>query len=175
MESKNDPSRYEQNKVNMEEELGEMGSLEDGVEEKSKDDHSQCEENKEKNAEFGVNDQVHVDLKNKSGRVQRQGNWKGVDPVLFLRDEALIMSIISFYGIKETFPLRGHLVTRSEDTSRLKRIYYVSESVSNVMKMNFRSGEQIKITSIGLKLFVRNMCISYTLFQIPTGIILILS
>ena len=122
-----------------------------------------------------MNDQVHVDLKNKSGKVQRQGNWKGVDPVLFLRDEALIMSIISFYGIKETFPLRGHLVTRSEDTSRLKRIYYVSESVSNVMKMNFRSGEQIKITSIGLKLFVRNMCISYTLFQIPTGIILILS
>eukprot|EP00250_Pteridium_aquilinum_P019790 c24573_g1_i1 orf=108-2924(+) len=91
----------------------------------------------------------------KTSRSQQQGSWKGVDPVLFLKDEALISSIISFYGIKETFPLHGHLVTRSEDTSRLKRLYYVSESVASVMRMNFRAGEQMKITSLGLKIFER--------------------
>ncbi|KAI5067305.1 hypothetical protein GOP47_0017833 [Adiantum capillus-veneris] len=93
--------------------------------------------------------------KTKPSRPQQQGNWKGVDPVLFLNDEALIDSIISFYGIKDSLPLRGHLVTRSEDTSRLKRIYYVSESVANLMKLNFRTGEQMKITSLGLKVFER--------------------
>lgn len=93
-------------------------------------------------------------LNHKASRVQQQGNWKGVDPVLFLKDETLISSIISFYGIKEAFPLHGHLVTRSEDASRMKRIYYVSESVANVMRMNFRAGEQMKITSLGLKIFV---------------------
>ncbi|MCO5599395.1 hypothetical protein L7F22_053497 [Adiantum nelumboides] len=93
--------------------------------------------------------------KEKSSRPQQQGKWKGVDPVLFLTDEALIDSIISFYGIKDTMALRGHLVTRSEDTSRLKRIYYVSESVANVLRLNFRTGEQMKITSLGLKIFER--------------------
>lgn len=107
------------------------------------------------NLEFGHDAQISVESNQKSSRVQQQGNWKGVDPVLFLKDEALISSIITFYGIKETLPLHGHLVTRSEDTSRLKRIYYVSGSVTNVMKMNFRAGEQMKITSLGLKIFER--------------------
>lgn len=88
------------------------------------------------------------------GRRQRQGRWKGVDPVLFLNDEKIVNSLIDFYGIKDTFPLHRHLVTRSEDSTRLKRIYYVSGSVSNAIQLNFRAGEQLKITSAGLKIFV---------------------
>ena len=88
------------------------------------------------------------------GRIQRQGRWKGVDPVLFLNDEKIINSLIDFYGIKDTFPLHRHLVTRSEDFTRLKRIYYVSGSVSNAIQLNFWAGEQLKITFAGLKIFV---------------------
>jgi multisite-specific tRNA:(cytosine-C5)-methyltransferase len=88
------------------------------------------------------------------GRFQRQGRWRGVDPVLFLEDEKVIGSLVAFYGIKETFPLSGHLVTRSEDSSRLKRIYYVSKSVSDVIRLNFSAGEHLKMTSAGLKMFV---------------------
>lgn len=91
---------------------------------------------------------------NAIGRVQRQGRWKGVDPVFFLEDEKIISSLIDFYGIKETFPVHQHLVIRSEDVTRCKRIYYVSATVSNAIKMNYRSGEQMKITSAGLKIFV---------------------
>jgi multisite-specific tRNA:(cytosine-C5)-methyltransferase len=87
-------------------------------------------------------------------RFQRQGRWRGVDPVLFLEDEKVISSLVAFYGIKETFPLSGHLVTRSEDSSRLKRIYYVSKSVSDVIRLNFSAGEHLKMTSAGLKIFV---------------------
>ncbi|KAH7446790.1 hypothetical protein KP509_01G076100 [Ceratopteris richardii] len=93
--------------------------------------------------------------KSNQARHQQQGNWKGVDPVFFLNDQSLIDSIVSFYGIKDTFTLRGHLITRSEDTSRLKRIYYVSESAAKVLQLNFRTGEQMKITSVGLKIFER--------------------
>lgn len=92
---------------------------------------------------------------NAIGRVQRQGRWKGVDPVFFLEDEKIISSLIDFYGIKETFPVHQHLVIRSEDVTRCKRIYYVSATVSNAIKMNYRSGEQMKITSAGLKIFER--------------------
>ncbi|KAH8958486.1 hypothetical protein BDL97_06G027000 [Sphagnum fallax] len=88
-------------------------------------------------------------------RFQRQGRWRGVDPVLFLEDEKVISSLVAFYGIKETFPLSGHLVTRSEDSSRLKRIYYVSKSVSDVIRLNFSAGEHLKMTSAGLKIFER--------------------
>ncbi|KAH9558782.1 hypothetical protein CY35_06G025200 [Sphagnum magellanicum] len=88
-------------------------------------------------------------------RFQRQGRWRGVDPVLFLEDEKVIGSLVAFYGIKETFPLSGHLVTRSEDSSHLKRIYYVSKSVSDVIRLNFSAGEHLKMTSAGLKIFER--------------------
>ncbi|KAL2635588.1 hypothetical protein R1flu_007067 [Riccia fluitans] len=88
-------------------------------------------------------------------RFQQQGKWKGVDPVLFLEDEHVIQSLITYYGIKDSFPLRGHLVTRSEDVTRLKRIYYVSTSASEVIKLNFRAGQHLKMSSAGLKIFER--------------------
>ena len=96
---------------------------------------------------------------NAIGRIQRQGRWKGVDPVLFLKDEKIIKSLVEFYGIKETFPVHQHLVVRSEDVSRCKRIYYVSASVAHTIQQNFRAGEQMKITSAGLKIFVSSLAI----------------
>ncbi|KAG2579448.1 RNA cytosine-C(5)-methyltransferase NSUN2-like isoform X3 [Panicum virgatum] len=86
-----------------------------------------------------------------SMRLQKQSRWKGVDPVLFFKDEVVIKSIISFFGIKESFPLRGHLVTRSTDNAR--RIYYVSKSVKNILELNTEVGEQLKIVSLGIKMF----------------------
>ncbi|XP_033140654.1 RNA cytosine-C(5)-methyltransferase NSUN2 isoform X2 [Brassica rapa] len=48
----------------------------------------------------------------------QKGKWKGLDPVVFLRDETVIDGIKRFYGINdESFPLNGHLVTRNSDTS----------------------------------------------------------
>ncbi|KAG2644005.1 RNA cytosine C(5)-methyltransferase NSUN2-like [Panicum virgatum] len=88
-------------------------------------------------------------------RQQNQGRWRGVDPVIFFKDEVTIKSIVSFYGIKDSFPLEGHLVTRNPDTSHVKRIYYVSKSVQDVLELNIKVGERLKITSLGLKIFER--------------------
>lgn len=88
-------------------------------------------------------------------KLQVQGKWRGVDPVVFLNSDTIINGIKTFYGIKESFPFSGHLVTRNSDTNHVKRIYYVSDSVKDVLKLNFLGGEQLKITSIGLKMFER--------------------
>lgn len=89
------------------------------------------------------------------GRLQIQGKWRGVDPVVFFSDDATINSIRNFYGISESFPLDGHLVTRNNDVHHVKRIYYISRSVHNVLKLSFEVGQQLKITSLGLKMFER--------------------
>ncbi|KAE9601260.1 hypothetical protein Lal_00023711 [Lupinus albus] len=88
-------------------------------------------------------------------KLQIQGKWRGVDPVVFFKDEAIINSIRTFYGISEQFPFDGHLVTRNNDAGHVKRIYYVSKSVKDVLKLNFAVGQQLKITSVGLKMFER--------------------
>ncbi|EOA16063.1 hypothetical protein CARUB_v10004196mg [Capsella rubella] len=86
-----------------------------------------------------------------------QGKWKGLYPVVFLRDETVINGIKTFYGIKdESFPLYGHLVTRNSDISshgNVKRIYYVSKAVKDVLELNFSVGKPLKISSVGLKMF----------------------
>lgn len=88
-------------------------------------------------------------------KLQIQGKWRGVDPVVLFKDETVINSIKTFYGISESFPLIGHLVTRNSDTNHVKRIYYISKSVKDVLELNFAVGQQLKITSIGLKMFER--------------------
>jgi len=87
-------------------------------------------------------------------KLQIQGKWRGVDPVVFFKDEAIIKSIKAFYGINEHFPLDGHLLTRNSDTSNVKRLYYISKPVKNVLELNFSVGQQLKITSVGVKIFV---------------------
>lgn len=94
--------------------------------------------------------------------LQKQSRWKGVDPVLFLNDEAVIKSIISFFGIKESFPLEGHLVTRSIDNAR--RIYYISKSVKEILELNAEVGGQLKMASLGVKMFVSIKCSKHTVF-----------
>ncbi|KAH9301592.1 hypothetical protein KI387_013175, partial [Taxus chinensis] len=91
----------------------------------------------------------------KKGKIQQQGRWRGVDPVLLFTDENAIDSIVTFYGIDKSFQLTGHLVARNTDTVHVKRIYYVSTSVRDAIKLNFSSGQQLKITSVGLKMFER--------------------
>lgn len=108
-----------------------------------------AEESKE--ADDGGTDPNKSTVKRK---LQIQGKWKGVDPVLLFKDETVIDSIKTFYGINESFPLIGHLVTRNSDTNHVKRIYYISKSVKDVLELNFSVGQQLKITSIGLKMFV---------------------
>ncbi|KAG6594890.1 tRNA (cytosine(34)-C(5))-methyltransferase [Cucurbita argyrosperma subsp. argyrosperma] len=88
-------------------------------------------------------------------KLQIQGKWRGVDPVVLFKDETVIDCIKTFYGINESFPLIGHLVTRNSDTNHVKRIYYISNSVKDVLELNFSAGQQLKITSIGLKMFER--------------------
>lgn len=94
-------------------------------------------------------------------KFQKQSRWKGVDPVLFFKDEVVIKSIKSFFGIKESFPLEGHLVTRSTDNAR--RMYYISKSVKEIVELNEEVSEQLKIASLGIKMFVsikysQNLC-----------------
>ncbi|CAA7401641.1 unnamed protein product [Spirodela intermedia] len=103
---------------------------------------------------------LHLEGEKESGnvaksRLQIQGKWRGVDPVVLFEDEDVIKTIRTFYGIDTSFPLEGHLVTRNTDSSRVKRIYYISKSVHNVVKLNFKVGQALKITSLGLKIFER--------------------
>eukprot|EP00850_Spirogloea_muscicola_P015329 SM000116S24250 [mRNA] locus=s116:328674:336186:+ [translate_table: standard] len=88
-------------------------------------------------------------------RIQQQGRWKGVDPVLFLEDGEVLANLISYYGILDTLPLKGRLVCRSDDVQRMKRLYYVSSSVADVIRLNSSTGNQLKFTSAGIKLFER--------------------
>jgi len=114
-------------------------------------------------------DHRETDPKKAGGKrkLQIQGKWKGVDPVVFFKDEAIINSIKTFYGIDESFPLNGHLVTRNNDTNHVKRIYYISKSVKDVLELSFSVGQQLKITSIGLKMFVSiSICYSQIIFII---------
>uniref|UniRef100_A0A0E0EMG4 SAM-dependent MTase RsmB/NOP-type domain-containing protein n=1 Tax=Oryza meridionalis TaxID=40149 RepID=A0A0E0EMG4_9ORYZ len=90
---------------------------------------------------------------NRMNKLQDQCKWKGVDPVLFFRDLTVIKSIVSFFGINISFPLEGHLVTRSADPNNARRIYYVSKSVQEILQLNVVVGEQLKIASLGLKMF----------------------
>lgn len=92
---------------------------------------------------------------NDKRKLQIQGKWFGVDPVVFFKDDAILTNIKEFYGIHESFPFNHRLITRNSDTNTVKRIYYVSEAVKNVVELNFLAGEQLKITSIGLKMFER--------------------
>ncbi|PKA65867.1 multisite-specific tRNA:(cytosine-C5)-methyltransferase [Apostasia shenzhenica] len=85
------------------------------------------------------------------GNVQMQGRWRGVDPVVFFRDEKTINSIRSFYGISDLFLLDGHLVTRNSDANHVKRIYYISKSAHDIVELNAKVGQKLKITSLGLK------------------------
>ncbi|OWM65646.1 RNA cytosine-C(5)-methyltransferase NSUN2-like isoform X2 [Punica granatum] len=107
----------------------------------------------------GGTDQMKAGGKRK---LQMQGKWKGVDPVVFFKDEAVINGIKTFYGIVESFPLDGHLVTRNEDTNHVKRIYFISKSVKELLELNFQVGQPLKITSIGLKMFERQSSIQGT-------------
>lgn len=115
-----------------------------------------CEENVNVSEEAQAPSDKEIDPKKAGGKrkLQTQGKWRGVDPVVFFKDEATINSIKTFYGIDESFPFNGHLVTRNSDANHVKRIYYVSKSVKDVLELNFSVGQQLKITSIGLKMFV---------------------
>lgn len=88
-------------------------------------------------------------------KLQIQGKWIGVDPVIFYNDEAIMSKIKEFYGIQDSIPFSGHLVTRNSDTSHVKRIYYVSGPVKDVLELNLRAGQPLKIASVGLKMFER--------------------
>ncbi|KAI9072106.1 hypothetical protein K1719_045928, partial [Acacia pycnantha] len=88
-------------------------------------------------------------------KMQIQGKWRGVDPVIFFKDDVIMNSIKAFYGIDEQFPINGHLISRNNDPNHVKRIYYVSKSVKDVLGLNFSVGQQLKIASIGLKMFER--------------------
>ncbi|KAK3211261.1 hypothetical protein Dsin_015967 [Dipteronia sinensis] len=113
------------------------------------------EKNESEEAQVPV--EKETDSKRTGGKrkLQIQGKWKGVDPVLFFKDETIIDSIKAFYGIEESFPLNGHLVSRNSDTNHVKRVYYVSKSVKDALELNFQVGQQLKITSVGLKMFER--------------------
>ncbi|XP_009600484.1 uncharacterized protein [Nicotiana tomentosiformis] len=88
-------------------------------------------------------------------KLQMQGKWRGIDPVIFYQEEAVVGQIKAFYGIKESFLFKGHLIVRNININHVKRVYYVSKSVKEVLELNFLAGQQLKIAAIGLKMFER--------------------
>ncbi|KAG2286530.1 hypothetical protein Bca52824_046134 [Brassica carinata] len=140
---------------------------EDANNEKEKDDSLEPE--KQNTEGETITEEKDANSSHAAGKrkVPMQGKWKGFDPVVFLKEETLIDSIKEFYGIKdESFPLYGHLVTRNTDTSSVKRIYYVSKSVKEVLQLNFAVGQQLKIASVGLKMFGLPVILPYITKQV---------
>ncbi|CAM0872694.1 unnamed protein product [Alopecurus aequalis] len=94
------------------------------------------------------------DTSHRTNKLDYQYKWKGIDPVLFFKDDAVIKNIISFFGIEESFSLEACLVTRSTDNGR--RIYYISKQVQKFLELNVQVSVQIKIASVGVKMFERH-------------------
>ncbi|XP_043722063.1 multisite-specific tRNA:(cytosine-C(5))-methyltransferase-like isoform X2 [Telopea speciosissima] len=120
------------------------------------DSNGICEEKEPEESNIHGDGETSLESsKNVKRKLQIQGKWRGVDPVVFFRDETIISSIKAFYGVNESFALDGHLVTRNLDTHHVKRIYYISKSVQGVLNLNFLAGQRLKIASVGLKTFER--------------------
>ncbi|KAL3818926.1 hypothetical protein ACJIZ3_004831 [Penstemon smallii] len=113
------------------------------------------EENKKEDTEPTPEVKTGAKIVAEKRKLQIQGRWRGVDPVIFYKDDAVVDRIIEFYGIKESFPFKGHLISRNDDTEHVKRIYYISNSVKEVLELNLQGGQQLKIASVGLKMFER--------------------
>lgn len=105
-------------------------------------------------------------------KLQMQGKWRGIDPILFYHEGSAVDQIKAFYGIKESFPFKGHLIVRNTDVNHVKRIYYVSKSVKEVLELNFQAGEQLKIAAVGLKMFVSRSNLKLEISVLGTRIIL---
>ncbi|KAL3845150.1 hypothetical protein ACJIZ3_002553 [Penstemon smallii] len=112
-------------------------------------------ENEEVDTEPSPNVKPGPEMVTGKRKLQIQGRWRGVDPVIFYKDDAVVGRIMEFYGIKEAFPFKGHLITRNDDMNHVKRIYYISDSVKKVLELNLLGGQQLKIASVGLKMFER--------------------
>ncbi|THF97559.1 hypothetical protein TEA_013458 [Camellia sinensis var. sinensis] len=119
------------------------------------DPSKMCDEIELKGIQDPVDKETGIEKVGGKRKLQSQGKWKGVDPVVFFSNNDIVDSITTFYGIDESFPFSGHLVTRNSDTNHVKRIYYVSKSVKDILELNLKGGQQLKITSIGLKMFER--------------------
>ncbi|KAH0455453.1 hypothetical protein IEQ34_015485 [Dendrobium chrysotoxum] len=136
--------------LNSTDELSSVVSEETGFRSQGPDPYSKDDET-EKAVTFDKIGDDSSDSRQTKGMLQMQGKWRGVDPVVLFRDENTINSIRSFYGISDLFLLDGHLVTRNIDANHVKRIYYISKSVHDILELNFKVGEKLKITSLGLK------------------------
>ncbi|XP_057783832.1 multisite-specific tRNA:(cytosine-C(5))-methyltransferase-like [Salvia miltiorrhiza] len=119
------------------------------------DQNKKHEQNEEEENKTLPDDKADAKTVPGKRKLQMQGRWRGVDPVIFYKDETVVGKIMDFYGIKESFPIKGHLISRNEDMSHVKRIYYVSNSVKEALELNLLGGQQLKIAAVGLKIFER--------------------
>ncbi|XP_022844248.1 tRNA (cytosine(34)-C(5))-methyltransferase-like isoform X1 [Olea europaea var. sylvestris] len=131
--------------------------LENGIDEDALDTDSNIlsKETEKEEAQPSPDTKTGAELTRGKRKLQIQGKWRGVDPVLFYRDDTVIDRIMEFYGIKESFPFKGHLITRNIDNNHVKRIYYISKYVKDVLELNLLAGQHLKIASVGLKMFER--------------------
>ncbi|KAL3630209.1 hypothetical protein CASFOL_023193 [Castilleja foliolosa] len=113
------------------------------------------QENEKEETEASPDVETNAEMVKGKRKLQIQGRWRGVDPVIFYKDDTVVGKIMEFYGIRDSFPIKGHLITRNDDMNHVKRIYYVSNSVKEVLELNFLAGQQLKIASVGLKMFER--------------------
>lgn len=143
--------------------------LENGIDEDALDTDSNIlsKETEKEEAQPSPDTKTGAEVTRGKRKLQIQGKWRGVDPVLFYRDDTVIDRIMEFYGIKESFPFKGHLITRNIDNNHVKRIYYISKYVKDVLELNLLAGQHLKIASAGLKMFVSYLYIeSFTGFKI---------
>ncbi|CAI9753183.1 unnamed protein product [Fraxinus pennsylvanica] len=81
-------------------------TLENGIDEAAMDTGSNLlSEENEKEEDQPSHTKTGAEVTKGTRKLQIQGKWRGVDPVLFHRDDT--DRIMEFYGIKDSFPFKG--------------------------------------------------------------------
>jgi hypothetical protein len=94
--------------------------------------------------------------------------WKGLDPIVDIRDKDIQTSLNDFYGLKaDALDIEKNFVTRTPEGAKPKRIYYISESIRKILDDDARG--QLRISSVGVKIFEKqassNVKVAYRITQ----------
>lgn len=82
-------------------------------------------------------------------RPRRNYRFRGIDPVVHVKDEEILTSLKDFYGIGSSFPINEQLFSRTPSGAQPKRLYFISGSVKSVLDKDYF--EKLRITSTGVK------------------------
>ena len=70
-------------------------------------------------------------------------------PSIYIAILLILQPLVEYYGIGAAFPLSKQLISRSLDTARPKRLYFVCTPIFDMMVKDMK--EQLRTAATGLK------------------------